>query len=70
MAFMSSGALTIGQAALAFAELNRLVDAALAVAVITATALGASAEPFHDEVQAGPRASGRGRDRSPPARLD
>ena len=52
LAFMSSSALTIGQAALAFVELNRLVDAALEVAALTATALGASSEPFDAEVQA------------------
>jgi histidine ammonia-lyase len=52
LAFMSSSALTIGQAALAVAELDRLARAAVAVAALSASALRASTQPFAEAVHA------------------
>jgi histidine ammonia-lyase len=52
LAFISSNAATIGEAALACFDLQRLLDATLTVAALSAVAYGASSEPFSQPVQA------------------
>lgn len=52
LAFISSNAATLGEAALAADDLRHLLDATVEVAAQTATAIGASGEPFAPEVQA------------------
>ncbi len=51
LALLSSSALTIAQAALAYCELVALADAAVVVAALSLVALGGSIEPFADPVQ-------------------
>jgi histidine ammonia-lyase len=50
LALLSSSAVTIAQAALVYAELTRLVDAAVVVAALTFVAIDGSSEPFAAEV--------------------
>jgi len=50
LALMSSSALTIGRACLAWREARRCVDAAHSIAVLTFLALDGSAEPFAEPV--------------------
>jgi histidine ammonia-lyase len=52
LALLSSSALTIGQASLAYLELARLADAATVIAALSFTAVQGSPEPFAAEVQA------------------
>jgi histidine ammonia-lyase len=52
LAVLSSSALTIAQATLAYCDLARLADAATVVAALSFTALQGSPEPFAPEVQA------------------
>ena len=51
MAFMSSSAATLGEAALACADLSRLLRAGLTVAALSFVALGGSAEALSEAVQ-------------------
>lgn len=52
LAFLSSSAATIGTAALAWSDTDRLLRAMLLVASLSVRAVGASTEPFAAEVQA------------------
>lgn len=46
LAFISSNAATVGEAALAFCDIRRLLDAALAIAALSFLAVDGSAEPY------------------------
>ena len=52
LAFISSNAATIGEAALVCVDLNRLAEVALVVAALSIVAAGASPEPYAEVVQA------------------
>jgi histidine ammonia-lyase len=52
LAFISSNAATLGEAAIASHELTRLLDAGLVVAALSHLAVGASGEPYAEAVQA------------------
>jgi histidine ammonia-lyase len=52
LAFLSSGAMTIGQAALGAAEFTALADSALVVAALSVQAQATSGEPFAAQVHA------------------
>jgi histidine ammonia-lyase len=52
LAFISSNAATIGEAALACHDMRRLADAALIVAALSSVAVSASTEPYAEAVQA------------------
>ncbi|MFC6086002.1 aromatic amino acid ammonia-lyase [Sphaerisporangium aureirubrum] len=52
LAFCSSGALTVGQAALAWADLRGLLGAAQVVAALALLAVNASGEPYDEHVHA------------------
>ena len=54
LAFISSSAMTIGQAALAAHDLAKLSDAALIVAALSVQALGTNGEAFAAQVRAKP----------------
>ena len=51
LAFLSSNAATLGQAALASHDLTALLSASLTVAALSLVAIGASPEPLHPAVQ-------------------
>ena len=71
LGFQSSSAATLGEAALACADLARLSRAAVPIAALSLLAVRGSAEPFAGRGAAGPAASrpaagGRGRPRADP----
>ncbi len=60
LAFINSNAATVGEAALACHDLQRLLDAGLVVAALSFTALGGSPEPYAAAVHAARPGSGQG----------
>ena len=58
LAFLSSNAVTLAQAALAHRALAGLLDAVLAVAALSHLALSGSAQPYAEPVAGGPAAPG------------